>query len=92
MGMKHRVDQGICVCFGSMNPQLVEGKGFSDAETLKAIPPRLFEDDAASARPEGSMAVKKVIWWHHGSKAGKCSSADPAGVFLQAYLMGYTHP
>lgn len=81
MGMKHRVDQGIYVCFGSMNPQLAERTGFSDAdaETLKVILPRLFENDASSARPEGSMAVKKVIWWHHGSKAGKCSSAKVHG-------------
>ncbi|HOG04016.1 MAG TPA: type I CRISPR-associated protein Cas7, partial [Accumulibacter sp.] len=75
------VDQGIYVCFGSMNPQLAERTGFSDAdaETLKAIMPRLFENDASSARPEGSMAVKKVIWWKHGSKAGQCSSAKVHG-------------
>lgn len=75
--MKHRVHKGIYVCFGSMNPQLAERTGFSDdaAATLKAILPRLFENDASSARPEGSMAVKNVIWWHHGSKPGKCSSA-----------------
>lgn len=81
MGMKHRVHKGIYVCFGSMNPQLAERTGFSDddAATLKAILPRLFENDASSARPEGSMAVKKVIWWHHGSKAGNCSSAKVHG-------------
>lgn len=81
MGMKYRVDQGIYVCFGSMNPQLAERTGFSDtdAETLKAILPRLFENDASSARPEGSMAVKKVIWWRHGSKSGQCSSAKVHG-------------
>lgn len=78
MGDKHFVDQGIYVCFGSMNPQLAERTGFSDAdaETLKAILPRLFENDASSARPEGSMAVMKVIWWKHSSKAGRCSSAN----------------
>jgi CRISPR-associated protein Csd2 len=25
------------------------------------------------------MAVKKVIWWKHGSKAGQCSSAKVHG-------------
>lgn len=81
MGDKHLVDQGIYVCFGSMNPQLAERTGFSDAdaETLKAILPRLFENDASSARPDGSMAVKKVIWWQHGSKSGQCSSAKVHG-------------
>ena len=77
MGMKHRVDSGVYVTFGSMNPQLAERTRFSDedAETLKAILPRLFENDASSARPEGSMEVVKVLWWKHNCKAGQHSSA-----------------
>jgi len=77
MGMKHRVDGGIYVSCGSMNPQLAERTGFSDedAATIKAILPKLFENDASSARPEGSMEVLKVIWWEHPSPAGTCSSA-----------------
>jgi CRISPR-associated protein Csd2 len=77
MGMKHRVDQAIYVAYGAITPQLAEKTGFSntDAETIKVILPRLFEGDASSARPEGSMAVKKVIWWPHNSKAGQYSSA-----------------
>jgi len=61
MGMKHRVDGGIYVTYGSMNPQLAERTVFSDddAAVIKAILPMLFENDASSARPEGSMAVKK---------------------------------
>jgi len=77
MGMKHRVDRAVYVTFGSMNPQLSERTGFNndDAETIKAVLPKLFEGDASSARPEGSMAVEKVIWWQHNSKAGQYSSA-----------------
>lgn len=77
MGMKHRVDQAIYVTFGSMNPQLSERTGFSneDAEIIKSVLPKLFEGDASSARPEGSMAVEKVIWWQHSSKSGQYSSA-----------------
>lgn len=77
MGMKHRVDQGIYVTYGTMNPQLAERTGFSDAdaETIKAILPKLFENDASSARPEGSMEVIKVVWWKHNCKAGQYSSA-----------------
>lgn len=77
MGMKHRVDKAVYVTFGSMNPQLAERTGFSnqDAETIKGVLPRLFEGDASSARPEGSMVVEKVIWWKHGSKSGQYSSA-----------------
>jgi CRISPR-associated protein Csd2 len=77
MGMKHRVDQGIYVSYGSISPQLAERTGFADedAATIKAVLPKIFENDASSARPDGSMEVLKVIWWQHDSKAGKCSSA-----------------
>ncbi|MGC2656598.1 MAG: type I-C CRISPR-associated protein Cas7/Csd2 [Bryobacteraceae bacterium] len=77
MGMKHRVDASVYECYGSINPQLAERTGFSDADAdvIKQILPKLFENDASSARPEGSMEVLKVIWWRHGSKAGKYSSA-----------------
>lgn len=77
MGMKHRVDQGVYVFFGSMNPQLAERTGFTDtdAEVIKQILPRLFENDESSARPAGSMEVLKVIWWKHNCKSGQYSSA-----------------
>lgn len=77
MGMKHRVDNAVYVFFGSMNPQLAERTGFSDAdaEAIKAQLPRLFENDASSARPEGTMRVLKVFWWRHSSKPGQYSSA-----------------
>src|SRR5436190_12320853 len=49
MGMKHRVDEGTYVFYGSMNPQLAERTGFSgeDAEAIKQVLPRLFENDAS---------------------------------------------
>lgn len=77
MGMKHRVDRGIYTFFGSMNPQLAKKTGFSDddAAVIKQVLPRLFENDASSARPEGSMEVLKVIWWQHNCPAGQASSA-----------------
>ncbi|MBI5076310.1 MAG: type I-C CRISPR-associated protein Cas7/Csd2 [Nitrospirae bacterium] len=77
MGMKHRVDRAFYVTFGSMNPQLAERTGFSndDAEIIKGILPKLFEGDASSARPEGSMAIEKVFWWQHNSRPGQYSSA-----------------
>ena len=67
MGMKHRVDKGIYVAFGSINRQLSEKTGFSDedAEKIKGVMLRLFENDESSARPSGSMEVVKVIWWTH---------------------------
>ncbi len=77
MGMKHRVDRGIYYFYGSMNPQLAVKTGFSDedAAAIKAVLPRLFENDASSARPEGSMEVLKVVWWQHNCASGQCSSA-----------------
>lgn len=77
MGMKHRVDHGIYECYGSINPQLAKRTGFSDADAdvIKAILPKLFENDASSARPDGSMQVLTVVWWKHNCKAGQHSAA-----------------
>jgi CRISPR-associated protein Csd2 len=102
MGMKHRVDDAVYVFYGSMNPQLAVRTGFSDedAEAIKAVLPKLFENDASSARPEGSMEVLKVLWWKHDSKAGKYSSAkvhaslqmneDGSGSYTLGQLEGLT--
>lgn len=100
MGMKHRVDKAVYVFFGSMNPQLAERTGFSDAdaESIKAQLPRLFENDASSARPEGTMRVLKVFWWKHSSKPAQYSSArvhgtlnvSPDGTYTLENLHGLT--
>lgn len=100
MGMKHRVDSGVYVFFGSINPQLAERTGFSyqDAERIKLVLPKLFENDASSARPDGSMEVLKVVWWKHNSKSGQYSSAKvhrslsvtPDGEIALAPLEGLT--
>lgn len=77
MGMKHRVDHGVYVAYGAITPQLAEKTGFndSDAEKIKNLLPRIFEGDASSARPEGSMQVKQLFWWRHNCKSGQYSSA-----------------
>lgn len=77
MGMKHRVDFGVFVFHGSINTQLAEKTGFTvdDSNKLKEALVTLFENDASSARPEGSMEVHKVIWWEHNSKLGQYSAA-----------------
>ncbi|RJG26213.1 type I-C CRISPR-associated protein Cas7/Csd2 [Paenibacillus thiaminolyticus] len=77
MGMKHRVDFGVYEFYGSINTQLAEKTGFTveDAEKIKHALVTLFENDASSARPEGSMEVHKVYWWEHSSKLGQYSSA-----------------
>jgi CRISPR-associated protein Csd2 len=77
MGMKHRVDHGVYIFYGSMNPQLASKTGFSDedAEAIKQALITLFRNDASSARPEGSMEVHKVFWWKHNCQNGQYSSA-----------------
>jgi len=77
MGMKHRIDHGLYVFWGSINTQLASRTGFSDedAEVIKQSLIRLFDNDASSARPEGSMEVVKVVWWVHPNPTGKYSSA-----------------
>lgn len=77
MGMKHRVDFGLYVFYGSINTQLAEKTGFTneDAEKIKQALCTLFENDLSSARPDGSMEVHKVYWWEHNSKLGQYSSA-----------------
>ena len=77
MGMKHRVEFGVYVIYGSINTQLAEKTGFSqeDAERIKKALITLFENDCSSARPDGSMEVHKVYWWQHNTKTGQYSSA-----------------
>ncbi|TYR79214.1 type I-C CRISPR-associated protein Cas7/Csd2 [Priestia megaterium] len=77
MGMKHRVDFGVYIFYGSINTQLAEKTGFTkeDADKIKQALVTLFENDASAARPDGSMEVNKVFWWEHNSKLGQYSSA-----------------
>lgn len=77
MGMKHRVDHGLYVSYGAINPQLASKTWFKDddAKAIKSAIEHLFDNDASSARPEGSMEVVAVFWWQHNVKHGQYSSA-----------------
>lgn len=77
MGMKYFVDYGVYVLKGSINAYFAEKTGFSqeDAEVIKEALVSLFENDASSARPEGSMRVREVFWFEHSTKLGNVSSA-----------------
>ncbi|BCP61515.1 CRISPR-associated protein [Streptococcus parasuis] len=77
MGTKHFVDYGVYVIKGSINTYFAEKTGFTaeDAEVLKETLITLFENDASSARPEGSMRVREVFWFTHSNKLGNVSSA-----------------
>ena len=77
MGMKHRVEHGLYIIRGSINPQLASKTGFSDedAEVLKEALRTLFVNDSSSARPDGSMDVIKMVWWSHNCPIGQYSTA-----------------
>ncbi len=81
MGMKHRVEFGVYVTYGSINCQLAEKTGFSDEDAIKLRDAlkSLFMNDESAARPSGSMEVNKVYWWKHNCKNGQYSSAKVHG-------------
>ena len=76
MGTKHRIGYAVYKIMGSVNVQLAEKTRFSqeDAEVLKEALKTLFENDASSARPDGSMEVCRMYWWQHGEKTPTVSS------------------
>lgn len=77
MGSKHMVRFGLYLVKGAINVQLAQKTGFSeeDALVIKECLRTLFENDASSARPEGSMEVVKLYWWQHNCPSGQYSSA-----------------
>lgn len=73
MGTKASVPFAAYKFNGSINVEQAEKTGFTedDAADLKEALKTLFVNDSSAARPEGSMAVLKLVWWEHGSKLGK---------------------
>ncbi len=78
MGSKSYIEYGVYLVKGSINCFFAEKTGFNaeDKEIFKECLRTLFENDASSARPEGSMRVKDIFWFEHNSKTGAVSSAD----------------
>lgn len=72
MGQKHRVEQGTYVAYGAVSPQLAEETGFTeeDAALLKKLLLTIFEGDASSARPEGPVSVRYLVWWEQENTGG----------------------
>lgn len=77
MGMKHRVDFGVYVTYGSINVYQAAKTGLTDEDVsaLKEALITLFQNDASAARPEGSIAVEKLVWWQHNCSSGQYNSA-----------------
>jgi CRISPR-associated protein Csd2 len=94
MGMKHRVNHGVYVFYGSMNPQLATKTLFSDndADVIKEALRTLFVNDASSARPEGSMEVHKLFWWEQKPTTKQHSSAKVHRSLSVKVKEGVTEP
>lgn len=90
MGTKHRIGFAVYKVMGSVNVQLAEKTGFSqeDAELLKEALRTLFENDASSARPEGSIEVCRMYWWQHNEKTPAASSGKIQRAFKIAEKTG----
>ena len=69
MGWRHFVSYGVYVIRGSVNPLRCGKNGVTeqDIEDLKEAVCTLFENDESSARPAGSMVVKRVYWWEQNA-------------------------
>lgn len=67
IGMKHMVKFGLYKMCGSINVRYAEKTGFTeeDAETLRQAILHMFDNDASSARPAGSMEIVKLFWFKH---------------------------
>lgn len=94
MGVKHFIRFGLYKVKGSVTVQLAEKTGFSedDAALLKECLRTMFVNDAAAARPDGSMEVKKLYWWEHNCKEGQYSSAKVHGLVDIALKDGVDAP
>ncbi len=72
MGRKYMVPYGLYMAKGTINPFLAKQTGFDETDLmlLKEALVHLFDFDASAARPAGSMAVRKLILFHHSSELG----------------------
>lgn len=66
----YMIEKGVYVAYGSIFPQLafINKFTYDDAEKLKLALSTIFENDAASTRPSGSMGCV-LYWWEHISSA-----------------------
>ena len=94
MGTKHMVRFGLYLIKGSINVQLAQKTGFTqeDAQIIKECLRTLFENDASSARPDGSMEVCQLYWWEHDCASGQYSSAKVHRLLKAALKAGVGSP
>lgn len=73
MACKYVVSKAAYAFYGSIFPQLAELNHFTveDADKMHFALKTLFECDASSARPAGTMNVQQVYWWEHNCPNGQ---------------------
>ena len=67
LGTRHSVPFAVYQVFGSISPSLSRKNGVTldDVQALKSAILNMFQNDASSARPDGSMEVSCLYWWEH---------------------------
>lgn len=66
-GARHSVPFAVYKVVGSINPNLARKYGITldDVQVFKSAILNMFQNDASSARPDGSMEVSCLYWWNH---------------------------
>ena len=65
VGKYFMITDAIYMIFGSINPMFADINGFTsiDLNYLKNALSTLFVNDSSHMRPDGSMEIKKFLWW-----------------------------
>lgn len=88
MGVRNVVDFGLYVIKGSISPYQAERTGMTDQDAviLKEALIHLFDDDASSARPAGSMNVEQLYWWDHSAENCKMPKVSPQQMYSSVII------
>lgn len=67
MGMRYSVPFAVYKISGSINVQPAAKNGITEDDVIafKKALMTLFQNDASSARPDGTMVVNRLFWWEH---------------------------
>ncbi len=77
LGFRSYVRYGLYVMKGSVCAGLAQKTGFTEQDCirLRNVMRDIFNGDASSSRPDGSMVLERLYWWNHHTPAGDYPSA-----------------
>lgn len=92
-GSRHIVDFGLYVFHGTATALRANKNGMSeeDFEVIKDAIAHMFDNDYSSARPAGTIEVRKIYWWH-SDEAHTCRPAQLQGALHFNLKDGVTVP